>query len=433
MLRGLFVRVFVLVALPVCFVRPFAGLCLYLWYSHFRLNDFVWKDYSFDNGALLLACTTLLGYFVFEVWHSPLRVRGLILLVLFWIWIALATLFATDKTLAYPKLSQYSHIFIITFLIAAMANSERRVRTLLHVIAFALGTLGAKSCFDFLITGGQYRMRGPGGLMTEENEYALAMTMAVPILFLLARVQNRRLTRRGLQILGAACAITVVGTRSRAGVLGLGVALLLLTLYSKRKVLGVVTLFMSLALLPILAPTDTLKRYESIPTAAATDYSAIGRLQAWRTALAMTRDHPLFGVGPLNFLTSFPHYSPYHVREAHNAFLALMAESGIPSCLLFVAMIYAAIFEMWRLRRRLHQYTQNEQLQTFCLIIQVTLTVYLVPVIFLNRQNQDLMYHLLGISVGLAGVSRHVLQQHRLIRSEQKMSSAAGVYEPVIA
>jgi hypothetical protein len=85
MLRGIFVRFFLLFAVPIALFRPVTGVMLYLWYSHARMNDFVWKDYQFLYGALLLAVATQIGYFVFEVRRSPLRVTNLKLVILFWI------------------------------------------------------------------------------------------------------------------------------------------------------------------------------------------------------------------------------------------------------------------------------------------------------------------------------------------------------------
>src|SRR5579862_956737 len=117
MLRGLLIRFLVVLALPIAFLRPFEGVLFYLWYSHARPNDFVWPEYTFDKGAYLLAIAIGLGYFLFEMGRSPLRLRGLKLLPMFWLWIAIATVLAADPSLAYPKLSQYTHIFVITFLI----------------------------------------------------------------------------------------------------------------------------------------------------------------------------------------------------------------------------------------------------------------------------------------------------------------------------
>jgi putative inorganic carbon (hco3(-)) transporter len=430
MLRGLLIRGLVLVGLPVAFLWPFGGLLFYLWYSHGRPNDYVWPAYQFDNGALLIAIATLVGYFLFELRRSPPRLRGLRILTLFWLWIALATLLATDFDLALPKLSQYSHIFLITFLVAAMANSESRVRSLLYVMGGSIGFVGAKGAFDFIITRGQFQAHGSGGLMHEENEYALALNMAIPILIGLARIQPRRWVRWMLQASAVGCAITVIATRSRSGLLGLVLAILLLTFYSRRKVVGIATLVLAGILFLAFTPSASIERYETIPTAAENDASTIGRFEAWKTALGMVRAHPFFGVGPLNFELNFSQYSQYTVRAPHSAFIALSAESGVPSCLLFSALIGSAIAEMWWLRRRIMRNDDDSPLATYCLIIQIVLTVYIVPNLFINRQNQDLMYHLIGVSVGLATIVRRKLAEETPAKGEELFPEII-VAEPV--
>jgi len=402
MLRGILIRAIVVVWLPVAFFWPFGGVLFYLWYSHGRPNDFVYPQYYFDNGAYLIAVTTLAGYVLFELRKSPPPLLRLWLVGLFWLWIALSTIFASDPSLAEPKLWQYTSILIISFLVSAVANSEDRVRAMLEVIAASIGFLGAKGAFDFVITGGQTRLHGVGGLMKEQNEFALALNMAIPLLIELSYAHSRPV-RILYRVMAVGCAISVIATYSRSGLLGLGLATLLVIWYSKRRVLGYASLGVAVVLLLPFVPSKAIARYKTIPTAAEVDPSAIGRLEAWETGLKMIKAHPFFGVGPLNFLTQFHNYSPqYHARVAHNAFVSVASESGLPCAVLFVAVIGSTIFSMWRMRRGLRRYPGTEKLASYCLCIQMAMTVYIVPNFFISRQNQDLMYHLVGMSAGLA-------------------------------
>jgi len=176
-------------------------------------------------------------------------------------------------------------------------------------------------------------------------------------------------------------------------------------------------------------PKKALERYKSIPSAVEMDPSAIARIQSWETGLKMVKAHPVFGVGPYNFQSEYSHYlvekyldsSNYRARAPHNAFVALAAESGIPSMLLFIGFIGTSISEMWRLRRALRYFPDLSALARYCLIIQITLMVYIVPNFFINRQNQDLMYHLIGVSVGLAALVRDRIgeQDRQLANSPQ--------------
>jgi O-antigen ligase len=148
--------------------------------------------------------------------------------------------------------------------------------------------------------------------------------------------------------------------------------------------------------------------------------------------MLMVKAHPVFGVGPLNFLSQFQKYFPgYHARVAHNAFVALAAESGIPSAFLFVSFIAAAITDMWWTRRQLLQFPHLSELAAQCLILQLALTVYVIPNFFINRQNLDLMYHLVGLSVALSALAKHKMSETQM--DESAPGEVLLIEEPVMA
>ena len=426
MLRAIGFYTLVALGVPLSFFQPFSGLLLYLFFAHGHPADFVWPGYIFNYG-LVLGAALLAGYVVFEMKKSPPRLRGMLLLLAFWAWLIAAAFSAYDTQPAFEILSRFNRMFVISFLVAALANSEERIEKTLWVLAASLGFLGLKGLIDIFQTGGRYRMQGPGGLMSEENEYALGLNMAIPILFWMASLQSRWWMRRVFQIAALGCATTVVFTRSRSGFLGLMVVAFLITLYSKRKFLAGMGLIASVALFLIFAPDAAVQRYKSIPNASATDPSAIGRIQMWETAIKMAKAHPFFGVGLRNFELAVPMFSNYEPRAPHNAFIALMAESGVPSCLLFVAIVVSASGTSWLNWRRLKRNSDRHHLATCCLIVHTTLIVYLVPNFFINRQDFDLMYHLVGLSAGMNMVVRRTLQQES---SELGTSIAETESEP---
>jgi len=71
--------------------------------------------------------------------------------------------------------------------------------------------------------------------------------------------------------------------------------------------------------------------------------SIIQRLNYWRTAIAVIKDHPILGVGPGNFQEVFLKYKvgfSTNTRYAHNMLLQTWTETGI---LGFIALIYLVI------------------------------------------------------------------------------------------
>jgi probable O-glycosylation ligase (exosortase A-associated) len=367
---------------------------------------------------MVLVPALLVGYVLFEMRKFPPRLRGMVLLLTFWAWLSAAAVLAYDTHPAFDMLWRFSRMFTIAFLIAAMASSEERIRKILVVIAGSLGFLGMKSLAGVIVTAGQYRVQGPGGLMAEENEYALGMNMAIPILYWLGTLEDRHWAKRLYQLAALSCAVSVIFTRSRSGFLGLIMVCLLIAVHSRRKVRASIGLAIVVVLFLAFAPDASMDRYKSIPTATQTDASAIGRIQAWETAIEMVKAHPVFGVGLRNFEVTFLNYSSFEPRAPHNAFVALMAESGIPSCLLFAALVLGASTTSWLNWRRLRHSPDHRVLATCCLIVHVTLLVYLVPNFFINRQDFDLMYHLVGLSAGMDMVVKHKLNAALAAASE---------------
>ncbi len=408
MLRALLLRVMVALAVPIALLQPFKGLLIYLWFSFGRPADFVWRAERFDF-LIWIAGACFLGYFLFEMNQSPIRLQGMILLLLLWGWLGLTSMMAFDTSLAYPKLWEYSRGFTMAFMTASMANSEKRIRQILYVLALSLGLLGSKSAFDAFLTGFSSSVVGPGGMITEQNEYALALNMNIPILVWLAQDESLGWVRWALRAMALGSAIAVVGTRSRSGLLGLLMAGLILTIYSKRKFLASICVIAGITALLLIGPKAALERYSTISTATKSDASAIGRLEAWDAAIQMTKHHPVFGVGPRNFVLVFPLYSKAEPRVTHNAVFEMMSETGIPGCVFFLAMVLATISQMFLLWRRAQRAPETEHLGTYCKIVAGSLVVYLVPNMFINRQDFDLMYQLIAVAAGLAAVTQRLL------------------------
>jgi len=79
------------------------------------------------------------------------------------------------------------------------------------------------------------------------------------------------------------------------------------------------------------------------------------RPQWWRTSLQMIRKHPLTGIGLGRFRYEYQHsgpdeqyYTPYH---AHNIYLHIATEQGIPSLLLFLWMVTIICRQVFVMRK----------------------------------------------------------------------------------
>jgi probable O-glycosylation ligase (exosortase A-associated) len=420
----------IIITIPIALLRPFTGVLIYLLLSFGRPADFLWAQHSFDYlGFVAGAC--LIGYIFVDLKRSPVRLRGMTFLLLLWVWLAIVSATAFDPSIAYPKLWEYSRGFIMAFLTASIVNSEKRAREALYVLAVSLGVLGLKGALDGIHTGFSFPLVGPGGMMAEANEYALALDMGIPMLLVLSKDQSNRWVRIAFRTMAAASALVVIGTRSRSGLCGLITVGLIMAAFSKRKLLMVAGLALAAITLMLFGPQGALDRYRTIPTAATSDASAIGRLQAWSAAIKMVRAHPLVGVGLRNFVLVFPQYSHDMARVTHNAVFEMLAETGIPGCCLFVGMIFATVGGMFLLWRRARRNEATRYLGSYCQIVMVVLIVYFVPNMFINRQDFDLMYQLIALGAALAAVTRErlVTQHEKVQQTLERTEIAAPLWE----
>jgi MYXO-CTERM domain-containing protein len=177
-------------------------------------------------------------------------------------------------------------------------------------------------------------------------------------------------TGRRRWIYAAISALLVAGLAASGTRTALGALVAALVVFgighSRRAALTIGAIVLALALV-VLSPATTLGRgiRQLVTAAAHHDYQILfsERLLPFLTAIDMTRDHPLLGVGPGCFKFHYMSYRvalfrkypgdwmhgyPMNWGEVHNDHLQVAAESGLPGYALFLAAL--AVLAGWRRR-----------------------------------------------------------------------------------
>jgi putative inorganic carbon (hco3(-)) transporter len=114
--------------------------------------------------------------------------------------------------------------------------------------------------------------------------------------------------------------------------------------------------------------------------------SAQSRLDIWKAALELIKDSPVFGVGYGLF--------PVRIREiwkggieidAHNTYIILAAEQGIPAVLIFLVIVFIGIVYAWRL----YSTTRHPFTRSFSLGVLGSLFGLLMANMFGSRLNHQ--------------------------------------------
>ncbi len=190
-----------------------------------------------------------------------------------------------------------------------------------------------------------FRYDGRFGVGIHESNYlATNLCLVIPLAFALA-AQRRQALHRALWIgAGAVLIVMVMLTGSRGGFLGLVVAGTVFV-YRRRGALAAIGLVLVLVVAAL--PTSLGQRAlatlsDDAPTPSGLEASNEAHIALFWGALRMIADAPIAGVGPYNFKEMSRRYSGLDVGLiAHNTYLELGAEVGLPVLALFLLVVAA--------------------------------------------------------------------------------------------
>ncbi|MGH8717792.1 MAG: putative O-glycosylation ligase, exosortase A system-associated, partial [Burkholderiales bacterium] len=296
-MRDAILTLIVFAALPVCLVRPWIGVLVWVWLGMMNPHKLTWGFAQDMHFAQLVAIATLAGLVLTRdrkgvPWNGPM-----VILVALMLYYTVTTFFAWSPETAWQQWDKVAKIYLMTFVMTMLIFGRKRIRVLLLVAALSIGFYGFKGGIFSIVTGGEHRIWGPDSTFIADNTaIGLAMAMVLPLLIFLAREEKRIWFRRFLYLTAALTCIAIPLTYSRGALLGLAAVLPLILLKTNKKFLII------LLLLPLgyfgktLVPTQLLERTETIQTYEQ-DQSAMQRLQAWSVAWNVAKDYPLSGAG----------------------------------------------------------------------------------------------------------------------------------------
>lgn len=415
-MRDILVLIIVVATVPLAFYRPFYGLLGFSWLAYMRPQDLSWG---------LAAALPLSKVVALSIWAS-LIARGKLNivrhtfvtwgLIVLWAWLGVVTLLAQYPELAMEKFMDISKVFLISLMTIVVVCTRRRFLLSIAVIGFSLGFLGLKFGSFGVLQGGVRFTKGVGGMIGDNNDFALALCMTIPLLVYLHAELKSRWARWGALALVPLTVVTVIFTHSRGGFLSLTAATMFLVFTSKRRLLAMAVTAAAIAIGSLIIPASYYERIASI-FHYQSDGSAMGRLNAWKASFFMANDYPFLGVGLDNFMALFPFYAPdpENVKVAHNTYLQMLAETGYIG-LSFYLILFGLTF--WTLRT---SFTRARRLRfdwatNAARCLTASLLAFLVGATFLNRAHFDLTYHIIVLA---ACLKRIVGWEARLMRAEQ--------------
>ncbi len=392
------------IVLPLCIAAlrwPWVGVILWSWLSIMSPHRYTYGiAYSAPLAALAVGCTVL-GLLWTRERASPFKGSPVTWLSVFMAWMTLSWLFGLNVEGDYEQWKKVMKVDGMLLVGLTLLHSRQHIMALVAVCAGSLAVLGAKGGVYTLLAGGGGRVWGPpGSFIADNNAFALALVMTIPLLrFLQLQMQSTR-GRFALTVVMVLCAVSALGSQSRGALLAIVAMAATLWLRSADKLrIGIILIAAAVPIIAFMpaewtARMGTMRTYEE-------DGSAMGRINAWWTAWNIALHYPL-GVG-FNAATQelTARFSPNaeSVLVAHSIYFQILGNHGFIGLALFLGMLIAT----WRSAGWLRTYKSvvpgvkwSAELGAMC---QVALAGYAVGGAFLNLAYFDLPYNIMAMVV----------------------------------
>ncbi|MEO5346756.1 MAG: putative O-glycosylation ligase, exosortase A system-associated [Magnetococcus sp. YQC-9] len=477
-MRDLILTLFVFALVPVALFRPYVGLLLWAWFSYMNPHRLTWGfAYNFRFN-LIVAGITILGILFTKRlagFKFPIR-TPIILLIIFIIWTYITSQFAFQHEAALIKFDRFTKTLLMIFATLMLVKTRRQFLLLVIVITLSVGFYGIKGGIFTLYTGGHFRVMGPSeSFFVDNNSFALAILMTIPLLYFLM-IQSRNYYIK-IALLGSVLfsIVSVVGSYSRGGFIGLSGLSITLFLKTRRKIL-ILLIFATIgpivfqfmpdhwhqrmamvveslkktvdsSILPISNLTDpaiqpielkqgfdTFSKSDISPSKQSTmeffkvfllgdanmamDRSVQGRFDAWKFSIAVANARPLIGGGFNTFDQGvYDRFTPGVQRRApHSIYFEVLAEHGYVGLILWTFMHITSLMSgrkiMLLAKRDPEELNWAKELAG---MLQVSLIGYYIAGIFLGMAYFDLPYHIIALIVLLqVHVERHLTIRHKL-------------------
>lgn len=441
-MRTIFVLTLSAIGIGGAIVSRHLALLSYVWFSLFRPLEWIFIDLSQFRpslvvGLLLLIPSLATGRFP-NVTH-PISLMS---------WLFLGTVLAAQYTTpvfapfeGWGFVDQFARLLIVSLLAVTLLDTKQRVTQYLAMIAASIGFYSAKGGVTSILVGGASFQLGIGAF-PDNNDYALAVNMAIPMMAAAASTlqvpfPGIKYIRKGFLLAIPLSILTIISTGSRGGLLALGTLAVTMALLQKRRVQWLSGMALAAVLLYNFAPMpqgyldrmNTIRSYDQSEDGG----SALGRLHFWHVATIMAEKNPL-GVGLRFYNLAYDSYDDgggLHGsgRSVHSSHFQVLAEMGYAGLILWIGLFAYSLYVCLRVRfaaAKLQGLSDDDRhyYMVTSTALAASIFAFLVGGTFLAAAANDLTWLTFG---AVAALHRVYLAQERALRPAVVADRAAAV------
>jgi putative inorganic carbon (HCO3(-)) transporter len=304
---------------------------------------------------------------------------------------------------AFQVTLDFAKVIAVIIAITAVVNTPLRLRLLIFTQAASVASIAAVTLWKGHLLSG--RLNGLlGGPYSDPNDLALALVVSLPQCLALLLLRKGWIWKAGWTAAIVVMIFAILLTGSRGGFLSIivtsAVCLWSFAIRGRRSyLLGLAALLAIIVSLSSGAMIiGRLRGTFSLKEDTVANGSAQARRELFWRSIEVTKEHPLFGVGPGNFVQLSGNW---HV--AHNSFTQMSSEGGIPALILYILILWRG-FKNIRAARRF----ANKQRGTilFGKALHASLVGFVVGSCFLSMNFAFSPYVLVAYTTALFVISK---------------------------
>jgi probable O-glycosylation ligase (exosortase A-associated) len=322
-------------------------------------------------------------------------------------------------------------------LLTNIIQTAADLRLILIVIVVSLGFETGKQGWAQLILNPGERNDNWVPFLGDNNLVAVGMAMLLPLVGALAATSTGW-QKRAFQFLSVGVLYRAISTYSRGGFLSIGTvgALWFWRSPNKLRTLGAVAVATAL-ILPALPQPFWDRMSTIVVPSEERDESQQGRLHFWQVAIAMANDRPFLGVGHSAYERAYNTYDWTNGqfltnRAVHSAWFGVLAETGYPGLLLFVAIVFTSLRSCRRVRLAAKRGEIPGPLGPYAVAFESALLAFMVGGSFVSFQYCEMLWHYFALTIALerVAVAEAALNRARVAEPQPQPTPAGDRSEP---
>jgi len=386
----------VLIFLAACIIASLRcawhGVLALAIFSYLNPHSYAWGFVKSLPAFQILFLAVVLATLVSKERQSIPKDWRIPIFITLWLYFFFTTTQAYFPTLAWEKFWFVTKIFLPFIFTLVLINTREKLYYLIVTIACSIAFAATKGGVFALKSGFAHRVYGPPGTQFyENNAFAIAVLIAIPMMLLWYHETPRRWIRYGIIAATPLMLASAISSWSRGAFLTMGVLSIVLLWHSKRKILILPIIITAIVMAPKFLPEEWFGRMDTINTYQE-DQSAMSRLQAWSDGWRHTLQHPFTGSG-------FEGWRWVTYRDWHSSYVEMFSEHGFIAFSLWLSLILGTFFSLSSLPRKTRHVEGMEWVGNYCYMLRASLIAYMTGTLFLGLSYWDILYHIIFIAV----------------------------------